>query len=167
MITRRRILFSIVAATGLLGAASTHAIGRADYAASVMEILRMHVHLLEELAVTDRFKYSDNVVRHATAIERAFGLLGPMEWHAAESARLHSKHLGDDAELDEHEFEDLAWASRKALKGLVRAAHDSMEEYDRDGILNAVNEMKQTCENCHSLLPELVAHDVWGLSDRK
>jgi len=164
---KRTALSSLLIAIVLFGIGSTHAVDRVQYAESVMDILRMHVGLLQELSVTDRFKYSDNVVRHATAIERTFGLLGPMEWHAAESARLHSKHMGNGTDLNEGMFEDLARASRKSLKDLVRAAHDSMEEYDRDGVLSAIERMKQSCNNCHTLLPEAVAPDLWGPLERR
>jgi len=160
-------LSGLLTTVALFGIGSAYAIDKAQYAADVMDILRMHVYLLEQLAVTERFKYSDNVVRHATAIERTFGLLGPMEWHAAESARLHSKLIGNGTDLNEQMFEDLARASRKSLKELVRAAHDSMEEYDGNGVLSAVNSMKESCNNCHRRLPEQVAPDLWGPLERQ
>lgn len=163
---KRKIISCVLISIALFGAGSTHALDKAEYAASVMQVLRTHVSLLRELTLANRFKYSDNVVRHATAIQRTFGLLGPMEWHAAESARLHSVHSGNGDDLNEDMFEDLGRASRNSLRELVRAAHDSMEEYDRQGVLKAIDEMKQACDNCHRLLPQAVAPDVWGPLER-
>ena len=158
-------LFLITITLGITG--SSLAIDKKEYVDSVMEIIRSHVNLLEELSETDRFKYSNNLVRHAIAIEDAFGLLGPMAWHAAQAARLHSVKYGTKGELDEDRFEDLARTSRKSLKTLVRAAHDSMEEYEVNGMRTAINEMKDSCNNCHKLLPKSVAPDIWGPLERE
>jgi hypothetical protein len=167
MKSKNKLLSLLLIAVALSSGVSTYADDRDEYAASVMEIFHTHVQLLQELAVADRFKYSDNLVRHAVAIERTFGLLGPMEWHAAQAARIHSQEQGTNVDLNEDMFEDLARASRKSIKQLGRAAHDSMENYDREGILTAIDEMKQSCENCHSLLPISVAPDLWGPLKRK
>jgi hypothetical protein len=125
----------------------------------VVSVLRTHTQLMEEMAQGARFKYSDNLVRHANQIRATFDLLGPMEWHAAQAADLHS--VKSEVALDEDQFESLAFASRRSLTNLVRAAHDSMERYDRDGLLEAIATMKQSCLNCHMLLPESVAPRVW------
>jgi hypothetical protein len=124
----------------------------------------MQVALLQELAISPRFKYSDNLVRSAIAIERTFGLLGPMEWHAVQAAKISRERKGTDANLDEKIFDDLARTSQRALKEIVRAAHDVMENQDPDPdiLLTAIKEMQQSCNNCHSLLPKSVAPDLWG-----
>ena len=163
---RTKMLSFFLIMIAVCSSVSTYAIDRSDYAITVMQILRTHVNLMQELAVTTRFKYSDNLVRHAIAVERTFGLLGPMEWHAAESARLRSQQQGTNTDLDEDIFEDLGRASRNSIRDLVRAAHDSMEEYDRAGVLNAIDRMKQSCDNCHRLLPKSVAPDLWGSLQR-
>ena len=137
------------------------AIDREEYVDSVILILRTHTELMEAMAEGTRFRYSDNLVRHANQIRETFGLLGPMEWHAAEAAALHS--ADDDVALDEEKFDSLASASRRSLTNLVRAAHDSMERYDREGLLDAIATMKQSCMNCHNLLPEYVAPRVWDI----
>lgn len=138
------------------------AMDRVEYVDSVVEILRGHVNLLEELASGQRFKYSDNLVRHAAAVERTFGLLGPMEWHAAQAARLYARNNASDEQLDEASFEAMAEASQKSLKDLVRAAYASMEEHDADGMRNAITNMKNSCNACHQLLPPHVYPDIWG-----
>ena len=161
------VLSSLLLTLVLCSSVSTYAIDKDEYVESVMEIFRTHVELLQELSGPHQFKYSDNVVRHAIAIERAFGFLGPMEWHAAQSAKLHSQRNGDSAELNEDMFERLARASRKSIRELVRTAHDSMDEYDQEGLLKALEDMKQSCENCHSLLPKAVAPDLWGPLERQ
>ncbi len=163
---RTRALSFLLAVIALCGTVASYAIDRDEYVSKVMGVLRAHVSLLEELAVTDRFKYSDNLVRHAAAIQRTFGLLGPMEWHAAESAKLRSQREGSGINLDEDHFDELARASRRSIRELVRAAHDSMEEYDREGILTAIADMKQSCNDCHRLLPTSVAPDLWEPLER-
>jgi hypothetical protein len=134
---------------------------RGEYVESVITILRSHARLLQELATGDRFKYSDNLVRHATALRQTFGLLGPMEWHAAQSARLYKPEAGD-ASLTEDAFETMAQTSQRSLNDLVRAAHDSMEEHDPEGMLTAIEQMKNACNACHALLPTSAVPDVWG-----
>ena len=166
---RIKILTFLLFSIGLTGSITTQAIDRDEYVEGVIEILRVHVHLMEELAESSRFKYSDNLVRHALAIQQTFGLLGPMEWHAAESAKLHLEHQGanGNGELDEDRFEDLARESRYSLRELVRTAHDAMEEYDQQGVRDAIRDMKQACNNCHSLLPKGVAPDLWQVTEKK
>ena len=68
----------------LCSSISTNAMDRNEYVSAVMDIFRTHVYLLQQLPMVHRNKYSDNLVRHAIAIERTFGLLGPMEWHAVQ-----------------------------------------------------------------------------------
>ena len=162
MKTKNTVLAFLLLTITFISPFSIYALDRNDYAESVMDVFRMHVNLLQKLSMESRFKYSDNLVRHAVAIESTFGLLGPMEWHAAEAASIVTKNKGTNVDLNEEIFENLAKASRKSLKDLVRAAHDSMERHDHDGVINAVKDMKHSCENCHSHLPKSVAPDLWG-----
>jgi hypothetical protein len=136
-----------------------------SYVESVITILRIHVDDLQNLN-THRIKYSDNLARHAIAIQRTFGLLGPMDWHAAESAKLMNK-TASNSDMDAEKFEKLEWRSRNALKGLVIAAHAAMEEDNREGLNEAIVDMKNSCNACHAYLPESVAPDVWGTLKRK
>lgn len=153
---------AFVISSVLMAPAAVQAVDRAHYVDSVIEILRTHAHLLEELAQGDRFKYSDNLVRHATALDQTFGLLGPMEWHADRSAKLYARSDSSETALDEDHFEELAAASQKSLDGLVRAAHDSMEKHDAKGMMDAIEQMKSDCNACHSRLPAAAVPDVWG-----
>lgn len=167
MKSKIKVLTFLLLSIGLSGSITSQAIDSDEYVTAVMEVFRTHVNLMQELSEGDRFKYSDNLVRHAVAIERTFGFLGPMEWHAAQSAALHRQRPGTSTELDEDRFEKLARASRNSIRELVRAAHDSMEEFDREGVLKAIQDMKQSCDNCHGLLPKAVAPDLWGPLERK
>ena len=167
MKARMKVLVFLLLSFGLFGSVTIQAIDRDEYVSAVIEILRSHVSLMEQIANSDRFKYSDNLVRHAVAIQDTFGLLGPMEWHAAQSARLHLQQQGTGGELDEDKFDDLARDSRNSMRELVRAAHDAMEGNDRQGVLDAIQELKQGCNDCHSLLPKTVAPDLWGPLERK
>lgn len=141
------------------------AFNKKSYVESVITLLRIHVDDLQNLN-THRIKYSDNLARHAIAIQRTFGLLGPMDWHAAESAKLMNKDASS-ADMDAEKFEKLEWRSRMALKGLVIAAHAAMEEDSREGLNEAIVDMKNSCNACHAYLPESVAPDVWGTLKRK
>jgi hypothetical protein len=135
------------------------------YVESVITILRIEVNDLQNLN-SHRIKYSDNLARHAIAIQHTFGLLGPMDWHAAESAKLMNKG-SSVSDMDVDKFEQLERRSRLALKDLVIAAHEAMEEDNRDGLNEAITNMKNSCNACHAYLPASVAPDVWGTLKRK
>jgi len=158
----KKVRACLLASIGLCGSISAHADSQSEYVDAVMDVMRTHVGLLRELSTRHHFKYSDNVVRHATAIDRTFGLLGPMEWHAAESAKIRSELQGTHMDLDEDHFEELGNASRKTIRNLIRAAHDTMDEYDAEGLNRAIDEFQEGCNGCHRLLPRAVAPDLWG-----
>jgi cytochrome c556 len=158
------LVFSALCLSWTMGARAEE-FTRKTYVQSVIDILHLHADLLHNLAV-HRTKYSDNLVRHAIAIQRTFGLLGPMSWHAAESARL-MKETETESGMDAEKFDELANRSRDAMKALVHAAHDAMEEDDREGIDVALENLKSSCNACHAYLPESVAPDVWGNLKRK
>ncbi len=138
---------------------------RKAYIDSVITILRLHAEALHNLSEY-KTRYSDNLVRHAIAIERTFGLLGPMDWHAAESARLMEKTAAK-ADMDAQKFDDLARRSRAAMKALILAAHDAMEEDNRRGVDEALENVESSCNACHAYLPASVAPDVWGTLKRQ
>jgi cytochrome c556 len=138
---------------------------RSSYVESVISVLRIHKDAISNLTAHE-MKYSDNLVRHAIAIKQTFGLLGPMDWHAAESANL-LKKKSIHTEMNVEQFEALAKNSNKAMKGLIRAAHETMEEDDRDGLNAALELMMDSCNSCHAYLPKSVAPDVWGTLKRK
>lgn len=165
---KRKMLITLMIAT--LGASSIMVV-RADefnqksYVESVITVLRIHADALYNLN-TYRIKYSDNLARHAIAIQRTFGLLGPMDWHAAESVKLMNENASN-SNMDVEKFETLERRSRNALKDLVFAAHEAMEEDNREGLNEALENMKSSCNACHAYLPESVAPDVWGTLKRK
>ena len=161
----KKLSFCLLAVVALAGISPVQAIDRDEYVTAVISILQTHTQLMEEMAQGTRFRYSDNLVRHANQIRDTFGLLGPMEWHAAQAADLHSAE--GDVTLNEEKFESLAYASRRSLTNLVRAAHDSMERYDREGLLEAIANMKHSCMNCHNLLPESIAPRIWDIPPGK
>ena len=136
-----------------------------SYVESVITVLRIHADAISNLN-THHIKYSDNLARHAIAIRQTFGLLGPMEWHAADSARLMKKNASN-SDMDAEKFEKLDERSRHALKALYIAAHEAMEEDNHEGLQEALENMKDSCNACHAYLPESVAPDVWGTLKRK
>jgi len=131
----------------------------------VITVLRIHADAIHNLT-EHKIKYSDNLVRHAIAIQQTFGLLGPMDWHAANSAKVMNKNASN-SNMDVEMFEKLERRSRNALKDLVLAAHDAMEEDNREGLKEALENMKDSCNACHAYLPESVAPDVWRTLKRK
>ena len=155
----KRLPIYLLATISFVGISPALAIDKEEYVDTVVSILRTHTQLMERMAQGKRFYYSDNLVRHANQIRDTFGLLGPMEWHATPSDELRSGE--GDVVLDGELFKSLAFASRRSLTNMVRAAHDHMEGYDREGLLEAIAEMKQSCMNCHQLLPESVAPRIW------
>ena len=136
-----------------------------SYIESVIIVLRIHADAISNLS-THQMKYSDNLVRHSVDLQRTFGLLGPMDWHAANSAKLMNKDASNLG-MDEEQFEKLERRSRNAMKALVVAAQDAMVEDNREGVKEALENVKESCNACHSYLPESVAPDVWGTLKRK
>ena len=96
----------------------------------------------------------------------SFGLLGPMDWHAADAAKLMTDNASS-SDMDSEKFETLQRRSRDALKTLVFAAQDAMVEDNREGVKEALENVKNSCNACHAYLPASVAPDVWGTLKRK
>jgi len=89
-----------------------------------------------------------------------------MDWHAANSAKLMNKDVSNLG-MDEEQFVTLQRRSRNAMRALVIAAQDAMVEDNREGVKEALENVKDSCNVCHSYLPESVAPDVWGTLKRK
>jgi len=53
------------------------------------------------------------------------------------------------------------------MKALIVASHDAMEEDNRKGVDEALENVKSSCNACHAYLPASVAPDVWGTLKRK
>ena len=136
-----------------------------SYVESVIIVLRIHANAISDLN-THKTKYSDNLARHAIALQQTFGLLGPMDWHAANSAMLINQNASN-SDMDAEKFEKLEERSRYALKAVYFAAHDAMDEDNREWLKEALENMKESCNACHAYLPESVAPDVWGTLKRK
>ncbi len=130
------------------------------YVASVVTLLRIHAQAIEQMT-THRFKYSDNLARHATAIKNAIGLLGPMEWHIAKSEMLY-RRTDNEMIMDAALFDQLADSSTKSIKKLHVAAIKEVEEGKTGSTMEALDTMQRTCEQCHALLPKGATPDVWN-----
>ena len=79
----------------------------AAYLEQVIAVMRSHVLSMRTILDRGDMKYADNMVRHAEAFERAFGMVGPMDWHAAKA--FHKTQKGDVAvKLSEEQFDQLA-----------------------------------------------------------
>lgn len=132
----------------LIGSASIHAQDDGqlreehDYLEMVMNILGFHMEALE-LITRAESKYSANLVRHAVAIRQTSGLL---EHSYPEEAR-----KGDQEWpwKDEKDFERKAHANLQATKQLEKAASKWLKDRDRKEFLVSLEEVKQTCRDCH------------------
>ena len=85
-----------------------------SYVDSVIVVLRIHADAISNLN-THKIKYSDNLARHAIALKETFGLLGPMDWHAADSAKLMNKNASN-SDMDAEKFEKLEKRSRACFE---------------------------------------------------
>ena len=127
------------------------------YMQSVVEILRSHAAAIRSLAYR-KFKYSDNLVRHAVGLNKIFGVLGPMEVHAAKSAMLNKK--SGQPSISEKEFLKMADANLDVLRTLKSDAKRWQRKQKGD-LLKNLDLMMKGCDDCHDLLPADTAPDVW------
>ena len=130
------------------------------YLDQIISVLRSHVTSMRMILDNDTMKYADNMARHAEALERTFGMIGPMEWHAAEAFAHMSK--GDAPnKLSEDQFEELAHKSHRAIVHAGRAAHRYERDHDKERMRAAINDVIKSCGSCHSQLPEGTVPHVW------
>ncbi|MBF0447480.1 MAG: cytochrome c [Magnetococcales bacterium] len=135
---------------------------KTKYVASVVSLLRLHAQMIRQISAND-FKYSENLARHAKSLQRAFGLVGPMDWHAAKSETLY-RHANDSAPLESQTFEKLAENSNDHMKNLYSAAHKETKTGERGLVVEALDELQHGCEQCHNMLPPGMAPNVWDNS---
>jgi cytochrome c556 len=164
--TSRTLLVLTILSLCWITVARADDFNRKIYVDSVISILRAHANAIENLS-THHIKYSDNIVRHAVALQQTFGLMGPMDWHAAQSAKLMVNKDPKRIAEDQKKFELLEKRSDFAMKALVLAAHNALENDNREGLKEALQNVKNSCNECHSYLPASVAPDVWGTLVRK
>jgi predicted HD phosphohydrolase len=129
------------------------------YVDMVVELLRKHVVAMRWILDHD-IKYSDNMVRHAHAFERAFGMIGPMEYHAAEAAAL-AKGLPESERFTEQQFEDLAEESMRQIHALERAAARYLRDKDEQRMRESIDAVIDSCGACHLRLPKGTTPPVW------
>lgn len=132
----------------------------AAYLEQVVGVMRSHVASMRMILDHDEMKYSDNIVRHAEAFERTFGMVGPMEWHAAEAFGYMAK--SDQSEkLSEAQFEELAEESQVAINKIKRSAKRFMRDKNKDLMRGSINNMIKSCGACHSKMPKGTVPSVW------
>ena len=132
----------------------------AAYVSEVVSVLRAHVHAMRMILDHDGLRYSDNMVRHAEAFERTFGMVGPMEWHVAEAFTIAQKKKNGN-KLTEEQFEQLAEDTRIAIKKIKRSAIRYGRDKKKDLMRASINRMIKSCGACHSKLPEGTVPRVW------
>ena len=142
-------------------AGNTKAAPDSAYLENIITVLRAHVNSMRAIIENDDLKYSDNMLRHARAFERAVGMVGPMDWHAArafDKARV----SGGSITLTEAEFDQLAQASDRQIKAINREANRYMKDKDAARMHDAINNMIRSCSACHSQMPEGTVPGVWA-----
>lgn len=130
------------------------------YIQSIITILRLHSDAIRQLA-THNFKYSRNLVRHVSALQYTFGMIGPMEWHAKKSIAM-QKTTSDTPTLSKEDFDKMADQCQKSMKGLYQISLDHLEKKnDPTTILKALDDLQGQCTTCHKMLDD-VNPNVWG-----
>lgn len=153
-------------ALGVLSVAPTTADDHAEktahkaYLDQVVSVLRSHVTSMRMILDNDTMKYADNMARHAEALERTFGMIGPMEWHAAE-AFAHMAKSDAEVKLTEEQFDELARKSHLAIVKAGRAAHRYERDNNKELMRMAINNVIKSCGACHSQLPKGTVPPVW------
>ena len=123
------------------------------YLDQVMGVLRAHVVSMRMILEHDDLRYADNMVRHAEAFARAFGMVGPMEWHVAE-AFSYARKTEAGQKLRREKFEELADNTRRAIVGIKRSAVRYMRDHDKQLMRASINRMIESCGACHSKMRE-------------
>lgn len=130
------------------------------YLEQVVGVLRSHVLSMRMILDHEGLKYADNIVRHAEAFERSFGMIGPMEWHVAE-AFSYSQKSDAKEKLSQEQFEELAENSRVAISRIKKSAMRYVRDKNKDLMRQSINDMMKSCGACHSKLPEGTVPRVW------
>ena len=100
------------------------------------------------------------MVRHAEAFERTFGMIGPMEWHAAEAFNK-AQESTDGVTLSKIQFEVLAENSNAAVRQIKRSAARYVRDKNKELMRASINDMMKSCGGCHSRLPKGSVPSVW------
>ena len=166
---RQRVRLAITGLVSVLlltGAAAARAEppqqnAKRDYVATLVAILDLHAQAIRQLTEEPN-RYDDNLSRHAMAIQRTFGLLGPMEWHAEKSELLHRRNRSGPR-IDPESFDRLAENSAHLLKELYTTAHREMKEEQRGITLKALAAVQDSCKQCHGLMPEGATPKIWNI----
>ena len=143
-----------------------------SYVEGVITLLRYHADFIRQTA-SRTFKYSHNIVRHATGLRHTFGLLGPMDWHAAKAASLQKEGQAEGPEegqtgpkLEAVDFNKMANDCENAFKVLHKAAVSRVEGGEAKPVLQALDRLQEKCDACHSLL-DGIAPNVWGVAHQE
>ena len=130
------------------------------YLDQVVSVLRAHVLSMRMILDHDDLRYADNMVRHAEAFGRTFGMVGPMEWHVAE-AFSYARKTEAGEKLSKAKFEELAENTRRAMTGIKRSAVRYMRDHDKGLMRASINRMIESCGACHSKMREGTVPHVW------
>lgn len=130
------------------------------YLEQVVGVLRAHVLSMRMILQHDDLRYADNMVRHAEAFGRAFGMVGPMEWHVAQVLS-YARETEAGEELSKKKFEELADDTRIAITGMKRSAVRYMRDHNKELMRASINRMIDSCGACHSKMRDGTVPHVW------
>ena len=107
-----------------------------------MGVFRSHLKALDLLTSKEN-KYYDNVVRHSLAIQNTTDLLE--HFYPGDTSKEHENLPWKNKK----EFEERAKKNREAARDLSAAASEWLEDQDRDKFLGVLENLKDSCRNCH------------------
>ncbi|MBF0195628.1 MAG: cytochrome c [Magnetococcales bacterium] len=146
-----QILLGLVLSMGIVFSAQASDSRDKAYFSSVMTILRTHIDTLLYLTNTPS-KHSDNVVRHAIAINQTMGLFDHMDWTPARLAKLNL--INGDIHTKAEEFNLYAKEARKNSKKLIRASKKWLVDGKQPQFVEAINKLSTSCNQCHLQLKD-------------
>jgi|SaaInl4_150m_RNA_FD_contig_31_1158154_length_780_multi_3_in_0_out_0_1 hypothetical protein len=146
-----RFLLGLVLSMGLVFSAQAEEGRDKAYFSSVMTILRAHIDTLMHLTNT-KSEHSDNVVRHAVAINQTMGLFDHMDWSQERLSQLNA--VGGASKSKAEEFNLFAEEARKSSKNLVRASNQWLVDGKQSELVEAINRLSTSCNHCHMQLKD-------------
>ena len=113
------------------------------YVNKIGKIFSLHMQSIEQL-MAEKSPFSENVVRHALGLLETASMLN----HAVSVA----KQKSPDSTWpwkDDADYERLFAANTKAVRELIKVAGIWLEGGEKAPVMQAVEGVKKTCNNCH------------------
>ncbi|GAB0056134.1 hypothetical protein SIID45300_00439 [Candidatus Magnetaquicoccaceae bacterium FCR-1] len=115
---------------------------------AVMSILRLHLKAIETLAANQKHPYSENMLRHASALKSSAQLLDHV--YPDPPGNRIAKSGVDAPWNDPKSFDAQVEQSLKATKELVKASEQWMKG-NREPLAGAIKSVRNSCDSCHKI----------------